>query len=451
MSKQQGKSNAGATSVAATTAPGARGADKDVRAPGAKDQPRSITTESLSAGLLAVLGPTSVGANAPGGAGGQANEEAAEAGSEAGAGDESPLADAEGTTEAQDINTEDGEGTVSQEGTEGTDGEEDLINQELQTEEDSDSDGEVSKEWPANAIAAVAKLRAERREAKAKAEEAEAARAAIEAEAAELRQQLDSSLSNAGAATENDPLAGIARTAAEVAEFARVVKGQVRLIEDFLDDAVDAGSAEEAALIKLAQGAGAWNAEEKTFHKGALKKLMRQGQDALAEHVPARLRAIEAERESNAAVSKSKGFEFWSKPGSQEYKDAMQVLRDVPGISALPSRKFAAGVFALGMREWRKLNPTAGKGGNSRGGAEARSGEGAEASAQQRPTAAKPKVNPNAVKLPGSATKLPRNGDGAGNQLEVLRKRAFGENATRADMEAYTKASILQTGIRNAA
>lgn len=316
-----------------------------------------------------------------------------------------------------------------------------------QTEEEEE-EALAPGDWPQTAIAEVARLRQSRREIRERLEGefSEAGRALAErtAEAEGLRAQVAELTRAQGqaAAQAPGPLGNVTK-AEELNTLAMQARANIRLIEDFLDDALTPQQKE--AVETYAKANGAWDEDSDTVRTGILKRWKREAQDLVEIHVPARAKQLEAHAGLEQTRRDLDGvaeelFDFYGNKESQEFKDAQNALSTVPGLNQLASAKIAAAVFALGMPKFRELLKakgmayvngrivrTKGNGEAGRRGAGARNGN--------------PRMQPS--RLPGASVKLPRN-NGGGNDanLAALKAKAFGGKGTTADVEAYTRAVL---------
>jgi hypothetical protein len=344
-----------------------------------------------------LLGPTAVGGNGQD-TGKIANE---------------PIANSQGETEETEETTEGTEGTEGTETTEATEG----------TEEAEET--EPQGDWPQTAIAEVAKLRAARRELKGELAPLTEALTEKTAEIERLQTELEAAQSGRPAqATAEVPLA-FARNEAELGQYAAQLQANKRAIEDYLDGVADPRTA--ATLENYAKQNGAWDAETDKPSVAMLKRWKRDAEDSLTQQVP--IRAEQLKQKATMDAHAEQTFDFLKKKSSQEYKDFMEAFQKVPGLSSLPSAKVGAAVFALGMKEYRRMLAEA-KG--------AKGTEGTKGTQVPKKDGAKLAVS----KLPGRTVRLPQQTTSREGNLAALREKAFKTGRTTADVQAYTRAVL---------
>jgi hypothetical protein len=298
-------------------------------------------------------------------------------------------------------------------------------------EEDEET---APQEWPASAVAEVAKQRQKRRELKGEFEQLGTALAERTADVERLQQELEAARTQTPIApTAENPLGNLTNET-ELARYAGQVRANVRLIEDYLDGATS--PEENTRAEALAKSLG-WNPEAEEKPDRVLKRLKRQGQDVLDQHVPQRAEALKAEKQASAQAEVILPFlKGGTDAESKELaKHARETLQAFPALRSIPNWKLASGVYALGLRELnRRLE--AQKGGK---------GPAAAAAAAAKPVAVtvKPKVG-----LPGRSVTLPRQGGAQTRDAQVtaLREKAFGKQGTKADVEEYLRHTL---GTRN--
>jgi hypothetical protein len=321
-------------------------------------------------------------------------------------------------------------GTESTEG-EQTEGEGELEQQaetenpegtEEETEPKPDAEQETEQgEWPKSAIHEISEQRKRRREAESQVAEKDR-------ELSELRAKLEGEdLKRPVAPTAANPLS-FADSPEKLEQWENNTRGIISLIEDRGDNALDEEG--EGILKNWAKRNGAWDEESETFNESALRKLKRQGEEALRKYAPQRREFFKERDKYDAMVTGDKVLgPLWTDKNSQAYKDMMGVLGTIPEVRNLSQMKVALAMYALGMQTYRKLTGQPGGG---------QSGKPAAAGGAPKIPAGKKVVNP-----PGRSVVLPRNNatpDQAKTQELVKRIRAG--QGTDADYEQYTKLKL---------
>jgi hypothetical protein len=160
-----------------------------------------------------------------------------------------------------------------------------------------------------------------------------------------------------------------------------------------------------------------------------LRKLKRQGEEALRKYAPQRREFFKEREKFDAMVTGDKVLgPLWTDKSSQAYKDMMGVLGTIPEVRNLSQMRVALAMYALGMQTYRKLT------GQPAGGSKPAAAGGAP-----KIPAGKKVVTP-----PGRSVVLPRHNatpDQAKTQELVTRIRSG--QGTDADYEQYTKLKLL--------
>lgn len=332
----------------------------------------------------------------------------------------------EETTEESTVATESAEGQPSEEsagdgeldqtGTENQEATEQETEQQTETEQETEQG-----EWPKSAIHEISEQRKRRREAESQVAERDR-------ELSELRAKLEGEdLKRPVAPTAAHPLS-FADSPEKLEQWENNTRGIISLIEDRGDNALDAEG--EEILKNWAKRNGAWDENNETFNEGQLRKLKRQGEEALRKYAPQRKEFFKERDKFDAMVTGDKVLApLWKDKSSQAYKDMMGVLGTIPEVRNLSQMRVALSMYALGMQTYRKLTgqPASGQ-----------SGTPAAAGGAPKIPAGKKVVNP-----PGRSVVLPRNNatpDQAKTQ-ELVRRIRSGRG-TDADYEQYTKLKL---------
>jgi hypothetical protein len=275
------------------------------------------------------------------------------------------------------------------------------------------------KEWPKSAIQEVTKLR----------EKVRTTRDESQQQIVQLQTELENEELKRPVIVAGDPLS-FATTPQELQKWEQ----NTRRMADMMTDALD-GSLEDEDRGRLEQWAkanGAWDENAGDFNRSKLKKTKREAEEALRDLVPKRKEFFAKEHQYSAMVEKDPILApIWANKGSAEYKDAMAVVQKVPGLRSLPHWKAAAAVYALGLREWKKLSP-----------------QPAGTAAQPAETA-KGKLPPSkipagkkTVQTPGRSAVLPRARLVEDQPNKDLLARINSGKATNEDYVAYTKLQL---------
>lgn len=276
-------------------------------------------------------------------------------------------------------------------------------------EEDPPVEDTTRGEWPESAQKRVDKLTAQKAELREKQDALSTERDTLQ----ERVEELESKLNAAGPvqATASDPLGFIA-TPRDLSNYVTAVKANLRRIEDHLDDSLD--ETQTAAFTKWAKDNGAYSEEDQQFNTAALKQLRRVAQDALSEHVPARMQYLRAEAEMSAGAVET--FPWLRDAKSADYKKFQEVVKAMPEIRRHPNWKAIAAIFVRG------LNVTT-----------AEQAKGAKGNGVQKPAA---------PRLPGAAASMPQRPTEDGTEVTALRDKAF-KSGNPKDMEALIRAQLL--------
>lgn len=289
----------------------------------------------------------------------------------------------------------------------------------------------VPKDWPKSAVSAIAGIRKERRELREEKETLTSSlnEALTRLEAEELKRPV---------VVPGDPLS-FAQSPEVLEQWAQRAEGNLELIEGFLDESLS--KAQQRRLEAFAQENGAWDETNDAPDKGKLKELKKMVSGALRTALPQKreLFAKHKEWEQHVATDPVLG-PVWKNKGSQEYTDAMAVLETLPEMRRLGSYRAAAAIYALGLKEYRRLNPKAGAGGKAA--AAAKNGDGKDQQ-QLRATGNKPKPATGTVKGPGRTTVLPRNLPAAEADEQAMRARVQRADATNEDFVEMTRRQLL--------
>jgi hypothetical protein len=328
---------------------------------------------------------------------------------------ESGEEDASESEEEHEPPAEEGEESEGEEA-ESESGSEDESNEE--SEEKEEEEAEPPKEWPKSAIKAVSGLRK-------RAREAEALATRTSEEVATLRERLESeTLKRPVAPTRENPLS-FADSPEKLERWAANTREIVALIEDHLDGSLDPEG--ESRLTRWAKANGAYDSQSEELDVAELKRAKRAANAALEQHVPARREYFAREKQVQQLVAQDPVLSaVWKDRGSQEYKDALEVLEALPELRRLPSWRLAASIYALGMKVYRDQQESAGTG--------------------KEKAAVKGKMKPKApmktVKSPGKTVALPRNPGVREAEDHAVLNRVRTPGATEEDFVAYTKRAL---------
>jgi hypothetical protein len=288
---------------------------------------------------------------------------------------------------------------------------------------EAESESEVvdaeRKVWPESAQRRVDKLTAQKGELRDELTNIQSEKDALQERVAELEASLEERGPESGIPSAPEiagqPL-GFIETPKKLQEFVTAAKQNVRMIEDYLDEALD--SSKLPALTNYAKANGAFDEATGQFDVAKLKQMKRWAQDALTEHAPARLQHLRAEAEMSAQAEKS--FPFLKDTKSAGYKAFREVVQTLPEMRRLPNWKAVAAIFVLGLSKLNAENGTAPKGGV--------------------PGKAAVKPAPSS-KLPGKTTVLPQRASNNNEGIDELRNRAFKQGDPKA-MEELLKRQL---------
>jgi hypothetical protein len=272
---------------------------------------------------------------------------------------------------------------------------------------------EARAEWPDSAQRRVDKLTAQKAELRDKATTLQSEKDALAQQVTELNGRVKELEGGAGSAvpTPGNPL-GFLKTPKELSDYVTAVKGQLRNVEDYLDDSLDEGQLER--FREWAKANGAFDAESGEFNTQKLKQLKRLANDALNEHVPARLQYMRQEAEQSAIAEEQ--FPWLKDQKSEEYKVFQDVVKTLPELRRLPHWKGVVAIFVKGLQTVKAEVGGKGKG---------------------KAPAGKPQS-----RLPGAATVLPQRTSGNGGAaIDALRDKA-NKSKNPKDYEALIKAQL---------
>jgi hypothetical protein len=268
----------------------------------------------------------------------------------------------------------------------------------------SGGDGEQAPahEWPVSAKRRVDELTARNGNLKDKLAE-------LEAQVAQLQKDGETRVT-----LPNDPLAFIG-SKADLDKYSTSLKGHLRNIEDFLDEALPEDRRQE--FNAWAKANGAYDEENQHYDLQRLKGLRRMAQDALQEYVPLKAQYFGAEAAESAKAEAA--FPWLKQPESEEHKLYKQVLTAFPEIKRVPHWKGAACIFVRGLQVVT-----------------------AEAKAKQgKPSKpAAPAARP-APRLPGASAAAPQRGGQPQGNVAGLRDKAF-KSRNPQDFEALVRAQL---------
>jgi hypothetical protein len=359
---------------------------------------RVLSTESLEAELREMLSGTETPGEGTGPTGVEGNE--AEPGEESSPGEGSESQTDEAAAPEGDAEPGEGDGTEAESESEVVDAE--------------------RKVWPESAQRRVDKLTAQKGELRDELTNIQSEKDALQERVAELEASLEERGEASAPAMVDQPL-GFIETPKKLQEFVTAAKQNVRMIEDYLDEALD--SSKLPALTNYAKANGAFDEATGQFDVAKLKQMKRWAQDALTEHAPARLQHLRAEAEMSAQAEKS--FPFLKDTKSAGYKAFREVVQTLPEMRRLPNWKAVAAIFVLGLSKLQSEQGTAPKGGV--------------------PGKAAVKPAPSS-KLPGKTTVLPTRPNNNNDGMDELRNRAFKQGDRKA-MEELLKRQL--TGSSN--
>ncbi|MBF8281276.1 MAG: hypothetical protein HW378_191 [Anaerolineales bacterium] len=145
------------------------------------------------------------------------------------------------------------------------------------------------------------------------------------------------------------PLANV-KTIDQLRAVEGQLKTQVRAIEDYLDESLDAG--ERANFEEWARKSGHWNTEADRPNAMSLKKLKRLGEEILAQDVPARREYLS--REPDISRKAEMAWPWWKDKDSEEYALAQDALARRPWLKNEPDWKAVLSVYVLGVQTLQK-------------------------------------------------------------------------------------------------
>jgi hypothetical protein len=339
-------------------------------------------------------------------------------------GSEEPTEPAAGAVQT----TETPEGEV-QTGGEGEPTEEELAAAQATEEEDPEKQTEElpeserpPKEWPKSAIQEVTKLR----------EKVRTAREESQQQIVQLQTELENEELKRPVIVQGDPLS-FATTPQELQAWEKNTRRMTDLMSDAIDGELD--DEDRGRLEQWAKANGAWDESTGDFNRARLKKEKRNAEDALRDLVPQRKAFFQKEQQFTAMVDKDPVLgPIWTDKAGAEYQDAMAVVKTIPGIRHLPHWKAAAAIYALGLREYKKLTP--------QGAGQPGSGANGAAVKGKLPPSKVP-AGKKTVQTPGRSTVLPRArlAEDQPNK-ELIARVQSGKGATNEDYVQYTKLQL---------
>jgi hypothetical protein len=306
-------------------------------------------------------------------------------------------------------------------GEESTEGSEEQLEEQETAEEAEEAEGateEESRQWPKPAVAEIAKLRKARREAREEAER-------LREETAELRGRVESAeLKRPVAPTRESPLE-FASNEEELSDWEERAGAWVDLAEEALEP--DGEIAPE--LVSWAQQNKAWDAENQAIDRGQLRRRLREARVGLSKHAPERREFLRVRAFAEAKFTRDPVLApMWKDKESQEYKDAIEVIKTVPGVRQLPHVRAAAAIYALGLKEYRRQLALKGGAAGAAGG--------------PKKLLPAPKAAIGSVRGPGRAVVLPRNAPPSAVPGQQARDRVRKPGATTNDYVDYARQAL---------
>ena len=262
---------------------------------------------------------------------------------------------------------------------------EEVVTPDPENDEESSFTTKLSPEQQAVFDKAIGKKVAKQKAAEEAQKAAEDKAAALEARLAELEKATPPEPTVVHAPSPDNPLANVndVKGLAERQKDAREIKTWA---EDFLDsDQADSG---------IMVG-------DKLMSKADVKKIAREAQRTLEEHIPKRAQFLQAKQASDARAREV--FPWMANKSSSEYQQAQAALRDFPFLASMPNASEVIGIQILGMQKLAEMQ-----------------------AAKSKPVAPKPKA-------PASQTSVSSTGTPTRTSDDTLRKAKV-----QADIESFS-------------